>query len=49
MADLKGQLTSQLDRVRGRERGLGRIIPSVFAHLRGRRRRGSRIRDLRKA
>ncbi len=45
---LKAALAAQVDRVRVLERQMGRIIPSLFPHLRGRR-RGERIRDFQKA
>ncbi|PYM61573.1 MAG: site-specific integrase [Candidatus Rokuibacteriota bacterium] len=45
--DLKAQLAAQFDRVRTLERKTGRIIPSLFPHLRGPR-KGQRRRDFRK-
>jgi site-specific recombinase XerD len=47
--DLHAQIAAQLERVRALERQTGRIIPYLFPHLRGARRRGERIRDFRKA
>jgi integrase len=46
---LAGELAEQLDRVRAIERSMGRVIPYLFPYLRGRQRRGTRIRDFRKA
>src|SRR5262249_44934835 len=46
---LKTALTEQFERVRALERETARIIPWVFPHLTGSRRRGERIRDFRKA
>jgi integrase len=45
--ELRTALAEQLDRVRDLERRMGRIIPSLFPHLRGRF-RGRRIADFRK-
>ncbi len=42
-------LAEQLERIRAVERKTGRIIPSLFPYLRGRRRLGQRRRDFRKA
>jgi integrase len=46
--ELKRQVTAQVDRVRSLERELGRIIPPLFPHLRGRF-KGRQRRDYRKA
>ena len=46
--ELKALLAAQVERVRALERGMGRIIPSLFPHLEGRH-RGKRIRDFRGA
>ena len=45
--ELRMVLAEQLDRVRDLERRMGRIVPSLFPHLRGRF-RGRRITDFRK-
>jgi integrase len=47
-ADLLPVVAAQVERVRALERKLGRIIPHVFPHLRGRH-RGERIKDFRRA
>lgn len=47
-ADLKAELAAQVERVRAQERRLGRIIPFLFPHLRGRY-VGQQIRDFRRA
>lgn len=46
--DLKTHLASQLERVRALERQTGRVIPSLFPHLRGRF-KGQRRCDFRRA
>jgi site-specific recombinase XerD len=46
--ELRVILAAQVERVRIVERQLGRIIPYLFPHLRGRRRRGERRQDFRK-
>ena len=47
-ADLKLLVAAQVKQVRALERKLGRIIPHLFPHLRGRH-RGERIKDFRRA
>jgi integrase len=47
-ADLKVLVAAQVKQVRALERKLGRIIPHLFPHLRGRH-RGERIKDFRRA
>jgi integrase len=47
-ADLKPLVTAQVERVRALERKLGRIVPYLFPHLRGRH-CGTRIKDFRRA
>jgi integrase len=47
--DLQRLVLAQVERVRGLERQLGRIIPFLFPHPTGRRRQGHRRRDFRKA
>jgi len=47
-ADLKTLVATQVAQVRALERKLGRIIPYLFPHLRGRH-RGERIKDYRRA
>ena len=46
--DLKAQRAGQVDRVRGLERKLGRVIPVLFPHFRGPW-KGTRRRDFRQA
>jgi integrase len=46
--ELKTTLTAQLERVEQLSRRLGRVVPWLFPHLRGRH-RGQRIQDFRKA
>jgi integrase len=46
-ADLKVLVAAQVKKVRALERKLGRIIPHLFPHLRGRH-RGERIKDFRR-
>ena len=47
-SELKAALAAQVERVKGLERELNRIIPALFPRLRGGR-RGERIRDFRKS
>ncbi len=47
--ELTALLAAQVERVRALEREMGRIIPSLFPHLGGRRRRGQPIGDFKKA
>jgi integrase len=46
---LTARLTEQLARVDRLQRQLGRVIPYLFPHLRGRRLQGQRIQDFRRA
>jgi integrase len=46
--ELASLLAAQAERVRALEREMGRVIPSLFPHLRGRY-RGQRIKDFRRA
>ena len=48
-AELRAQVTAQIDRIKAVERKTGRIIPYLFPCLSGRRRLGERRRDFRKA
>jgi integrase len=47
-ADLRGELTAHVERVRELERTAGRVIPYLFPHFKGQW-RGTRRRDFRKA
>jgi len=48
-AELRAQLSAQIERIKAVERKTGRIIPYLFPYLSGRHRLGERRRDFRKA